>query len=131
MSPSSLPKLTDAEFEIMAIVWEEGETTVNHVWKTINRKRQAPLSRTTILVQMIRLQEKKWLKHRALGRTFLYCPTRKRDETLETLVGDIHRRFFKGSSSDLVRCLFRSVKISKAEINKLKEIINSQEGEPE
>jgi len=131
MSPSSLPKLTDAEFEIMAIVWEEGETTVNHVWETINRKRQAPLSRTTILVEMNRLEEKKWLKHRTRGRTFLYYPTRKRDETLETLVGDVHRRFFNGSSSDLVRCLFKTVKISKEEIQQLKEIIDSQEGEPE
>ena len=131
MSPSSLPKLTDAEFEIMGIVWDEGETTVNQVWETINRKRQAPLSRTTILVQMSRLEEKKWLKHRALGRTFLYYPTRKRDKTLEALVGDIHSRFFKGSSSDLVRCLFKSVKVSKAEIQKLKEIISNQEGEPE
>jgi BlaI family transcriptional regulator, penicillinase repressor len=131
MSPSSLPKLTDAEFEIMGIVWEEGETTVNQVWETINRKRQAPLSRTTILVQMSRLEEKKWLKHRALGRTFLYSPTRKRDKTLEALVGDIHSRLFQGSSSDLVKCLFKSVKVSKAEIQKLKEIISSQEGEPE
>ena len=131
MSRSSLPKLTNAEFEIMAIVWEEGETTVNHVWKTINRKKQSPLSRTTILVQMNRLEEKKWLKHRTQGRTFLYYPTRKKDETLQTLVGDIHNRFFKGSSSDLVRCLFKSVKLSKSEIQKLKEIIDSQEGELE
>ncbi len=131
MGPSSLPKLTDAEFEIMGIVWEEGEITVNHVWETINRKRKTPLSRTTILVQMNRLEEKKWLKHRAIGRAFLYYPTRKKDETLQSLVGDIHQRFFKGSSSDLVRCLFKSVKVSKAEIQKLKQIINNQEGEPE
>lgn len=131
MTSLSLPKLTDAEFEIMGIVWEEGETTVNHVWETINRNRQEPLSRTTILVQMNRLEQKKWLRHRALGRTFLYSPTRKKDKTLETLVGDIHHRFFKGSSSELVRCLFKSVKISKAEIQKLKEIINSKEGESE
>jgi predicted transcriptional regulator len=128
MSPLSLPKLTDAEFEIMGIVWDEGETTVNHVWETINQNRNIPLSRTTILVQMNRLEQKKWLTHRVEGRTFLYSPTRKRDKTLETLVGDIHDRFFKGSSSDLVRCLFKSVKVSKAEIEKLKEIIRSQEG---
>ncbi len=131
MSPFSLPKLTDAEFEIMGIVWEEGETSVNHVWETINRNRQSPLSRTTILVQMNRLEEKKWLKHRAVGRTFLYYPTRQKQETLENLVGDIHRRLFKGSSPDLVRCLFKSVKVSKADIKKLKEIIQTQEGEPE
>lgn len=131
MSPTSLPKLTEAEFEIMEIVWEEGETTVNHVWETINRRRQAQLSRTTILVQMNRLEEKRWLKHRTKGRSFIYYPTLMKDETLETLVGDFHRRIFKGSSSDLVRCLFKSTKVSKAEIQKLKKILKSQEGEPE
>ena len=130
MSPSSLPKLTDSEFEIMGIVWEESETTVNHVWETINRRRQSLLSRTTTLVQMNRLEEKKWLKHRVAGRTFFYTATRKKDETLENLVGDIHRRFFRGSSTDLLRCLFKSVRISKEEIHKLKEIIRGQEGEP-
>jgi BlaI family transcriptional regulator, penicillinase repressor len=131
MSPLPLPKLTDAEFEIMGIVWEEEETTINHVWEMINQNRQEPLSRTTIQVQMNRLEQKKWLKHRILGRTFLYSPTRKRDKTLENLVGDIHQRFFQGSSSELVRCLFKSVKVSKAEIQKLKEIIRNHEGEPE
>jgi BlaI family transcriptional regulator, penicillinase repressor len=130
MRSSSLPKLTDAEFEIMEVVWQEGETTINQVWESINRKRQALLSRTTTLVQMNRLEEKKWLKHRVAGRTFLYTATRKKEETLENVVGDIHRRFFKGSSSDLVRCLLKSVTISKEEIQKLKEIISSQEGEP-
>jgi len=130
MSPRPLPRLTDPEFEIMEIVWQEGETTVNHVWETINRKRRAPLSRTTTLVQMNRLEEKKWLKHRAVGRTFLYSATCRKDETLQNLVGDFHRRFFQGSSSDLVRCLFRTVKISKAEIQSLKEIIRSHEGGP-
>ena len=84
MSPSPLPRLTDAEFEIMEIVWEEGETTVNHVWETINRKRKALLSRTTTLVQMNRLEEKKWLKHRTVGRTFLYSATRKKGRDART-----------------------------------------------
>ena len=131
MNPSSLPKLTDAEFEIMGIVWEEGETTVNSVWKAINQIREAPLSRTTILVQMNRLEEKGWLKHRAVGKTFIYSSTRQRDKTLEVLIGDLHNRLFKGSSSDLVKCLFKSVKISNAEIQKLKEIIKNHEGELE
>jgi len=127
----SLPKLTDAEFEIMAVVWEEREATVNQVWERINQKKGTPLSRTTILVQMNRLEEKKWLRHRNVGRTFLYSATRKRDETLEFLLGDIHRRLFQGSSPDLVRCLFKTVKVSRAEIQTLREIINREEGDSE
>ena len=128
MTKPSLPRLTDAEFEIMDIVWDEEETTINHVWETINRQRSTPLSRTTIQVQMNRLEEKKWLKHRKKGRTFYYFPTRQRDQTLESIVGEVHGRFFKGSSTDLVQCLFRSSKISKAEIRRLKEIIENHEG---
>ena len=128
MRESSLPKLTDAEFEIMDIVWDERETTVNHVWETINRQRHTPLSRTTIQVQMNRLEDKKWLKHLKQGRTFYYYPTRQRDQTLESIVEEVHGRFFKGSSTDLVQCLFKSQKISKAEIQKLKEIIANHEG---
>jgi BlaI family transcriptional regulator, penicillinase repressor len=128
MKEQSLPRLTDAEFEIMDIVWDEEETTVNHVWETINRQRSTPLSRTTIQVQMNRLEDKKWLKHRKRGRTFHYYPTRQRDQTLESIVEEIHGRFFKGSSSNLVQCLFRSQTISKAEIRKLKEIIESHDG---
>jgi BlaI family penicillinase repressor len=128
MKKTSLPKLTDAEFEIMDIVWDERETTVNHVWETINRQRPTPLSRTTIQVQMNRLEDKKWLKHRKQGRTFYYYPTRQRDQTLESIVGEVHGRFFKGSATDLVQSLFKNLKISKAEIQRLKEIIDSQKG---
>jgi len=131
MSASQLPKLTDAEFEIMGVVWDEGETTVYHVWEIINQKRRAPLSRTTIQVQMNRLEDKKWLRHRERGRTFLYYPTRQRDKTLEIMVGEMHDRFFKGSCADLVRCLFKTKKVSREEIEKLKEIIRNKEGEPE
>ena len=128
MKKPPLPRLTDAEFEIMDIVWDEEETTVNHVWETINRQRSTPLSRTTIQVQMNRLEDKKWLKHHKRGRSFYYYPTRQRDQTLESIVEEVHGRFFKGSSFDLVQCLFRSRKISKAEIRKLKEIIDNHKG---
>lgn len=128
MKELPLPRLTDAEFEIMDIVWDEEETTINYVWETINRQRSTPLSRTTIQVQMNRLEEKKWLKHRKKGRTFYYYPTRKREETLESIMEEVHGRFFKGSSTDMVQCLFRSQKITKSEIRKLKEIIENHEG---
>lgn len=128
MNEVPLPRLTDAEFEIMDIVWDEEETTINHVWETINLQRATPLSRTTIQVQMNRLEDKKWLQHRKQGRTFFYYPTRKRDQTLESIVEEVHGRFFKGSRTDLVQCLFRSQKISKSEIRKLKEIIKNHEG---
>lgn len=126
-----LPRLTDPEFEIMTIVWDEREVAVNRVWEMINRKRTIPVARTTILVQMNRLEEKRWLRHRAQGRTFLYSPTREKGETLEALVEDLHSRFFNGSCTDLVRCLLKTVKVSREEIAELRGIIDRRKGDPE
>ena len=74
MAAKGLPKLTEAEFEIMKIVWARGEVTTNDVLEAVNARKPNKLKRTTIQVQMTRLEEKGWLIHRKESRTFYYRP---------------------------------------------------------
>lgn len=129
MKKPSLPKLTDAELKIMDIVWNQGETTINYVWKMINQRRKNRLSRTTIQVQMNRLEEKKWLTHRVKGRTFCYRATSKREIMQKGTIRDLHAHLFSGSCEDLVRCLFESVELTQEDIQKLRQLIKKHEGE--
>ena len=129
MKKSNLPKLTDAELKIMDIVWSQGETTINYVWEMINRKKKKRLSRTTIQVQMNRLEEKKWLTHRVEGRTFYYSATSRREITQKGTIQDLHAHLFSGSCEDLVRCLFQSIELTQEDIKKLRQIIKEHEGE--
>jgi len=65
MAKKHVRKLSPANLEIMKIIWEKGEITVSSVVEAINAKRKDKLRRTTVQVQMGRLEEYGWLKHRA------------------------------------------------------------------
>ena len=70
MAKTDSSPLTDAQREIMEIVWERGEATVSEVRDALAQRRQ--LARNTVQTMIVRLEEKGWLKHREQGRTFVY-----------------------------------------------------------
>ena len=127
MTGKSLPKLTEAEFEIMKIVWAHGEVTTNEVLEAINARKPNKLKRTTIQVQMTRLEEKGWLIHRKHARTFSYQATRDREEVSADIARDINTRVFDGSYTALVRSLFQNSKISRQELKRIRKILDEYE----
>ena len=82
--PKRLPPLSDAQLEIMNVVWELEEASVGDVWKALSQQR--PIARNTVQTVMTRLDEKGWLKHRKQGRAFLFKASAARDSTLRVLV---------------------------------------------
>ena len=123
MNRESLPRLTPTELEIMQVIWELGEATINEVTERINLERSTPLRRTTLQVQMTRLETKGWLAHRENGRTFLYSSPHDRDETLAEMATDMKDRAFGGSCTELVKCLIDQQKISEQELQSLRKLI--------
>ena len=127
MTPPNPPPLSRAELEIMQIVWDLEFATVAEVVRRTNERRPKPLQRTTIQVQMNRLQEKGWLKRSRAKRErgVIYQPTRGRDEISVRIVRDLLDRLFAGSFADLARCLFENREISKEEVARLRLLIDS------
>jgi predicted transcriptional regulator len=121
--------LSAAQFDIMSVVWDRGEVTINQVLKAINEKRRKKLRRTTIQVQMSRLEKKGWLTHRTVGRTFCYRASRDREEALGMIAGDVTNRIFGGSCAELVKCLFDQNKISGDEIQRLRKVLDQVKGD--
>ena len=66
--------LGSLQSEVIEIVWELGEATVNQVIKRIAQRR--PVAYTTVLVAMQNLERKKWLTHRSAGPAYVYRPWR-------------------------------------------------------
>ena len=127
--PDELPKLTNPEFEIMKVVWDRGKVTVNEVLEAVNASKKSSLKRTTIQVQMKRLEDKGWLTHQETDRNFLYQSTRGREEVSREITKDIKKRIFDGSYSELVKSLFHESDISRAEIERIRRILDEYEGE--
>ena len=123
-----LPKLTEPEFEIMKIVWDRGQVTINEVLESVNTQRKRKLKRTTIQVQMKRLEEKGWLTHHEEGRNFLYESTRNREEVSLEIASDIKKRIFDGSYANMVKALFQGSDVTSIEIKRIRKILDDYEG---
>jgi BlaI family penicillinase repressor len=121
------PALSEAQMEIMKLVWERGEVGVADVWKALSERRE--LARNTVQTLMTRLEEKGWLKHRAEGKAFLYSAAAKRQSTLGQAVSRLVDTAFGGSAEGLIMALLESRGVSKDEAARIREMIDKAEGE--
>ncbi|MFO7866354.1 MAG: BlaI/MecI/CopY family transcriptional regulator [Candidatus Aminicenantes bacterium] len=120
MAKKHPPKLSPANLEIMKIVWKKGEVSITDVVEAINAKRKDNVRRTTIQVQMKRLEDYGWLKHRNEGRSYIYSAVREKQKTRREILEDIKNRVFGGSRAELVQCLLEDTDVTAEEIRELR-----------
>jgi len=118
-------KLSPANLEIMKVVWEKSEVTINDVVDAINSKRKNKVRRTTVQVQMNRLEEYGWLKHTEEGRTYIYSAVVEKQKTRKDILEDIKNRVFGGSRAELVKCLIEDAEVTPEEISELRALLKN------
>jgi BlaI family transcriptional regulator, penicillinase repressor len=127
MTPDhSRPPLSEAQMEIMNVVWDRGEVTVADVWKAVASRRK--VSRNTVLTMLTRLEEKGWLSCDEEGHAFRYCATVPRDVTLGTMIGRLVDTAFGGSAEGLVMALLHGRGVSREEARRIRTMISRAEG---
>ncbi len=129
MTKKQTRKLSPANFEIMKVIWRLGEASVNDVFEAVNSRRKDKVRRTTIQVQMNRLEEYGWLKHRELGRTHYFRAVRGRQKTERDIINDITNRLFGGSRMELVKSLIDESNLEPEEIEELRELLSKYDKE--
>jgi BlaI family penicillinase repressor len=118
-------KLSPANLEIMKVVWEKSEVTINDVVDAINSKRKNKVRRTTVQVQMNRLEEYGWLRHMEEGRTYIYSAVVEKQKTRKEILEDIKNRVFGGSRAELVKCLIEDAEVTPEEISELRALLKN------
>jgi len=119
------PPLSPVQLEIMNVVWTQGEVTVSEVWKELLADRQ--ISRGSVQTMIIRLEEKGWLSHREVGQAFFYKAAHPREATQQRLAVELADRVFGGSTEGLIWSLLQSRGVSKAEAERLHDMIDDAE----
>jgi predicted transcriptional regulator len=118
-------KLTNAELEIMQVVWELDGGTVRQVHEILNQQR--PLAYTTVMTMMSILEEKGHLTRRKEGRAYRYQPVRPKSQVISGMVDDFVGRVFEGSAAPLVVSLVKDKKISKKDLDEIARMIRETE----
>lgn len=121
-----LPPLSEAQTEIMNVVWEVGaEVTLTQVYTVLTCQRD--LARNTVQTQLTRLVEKGWLLHRAVGKAFYYRATVGREDARSRVLNRLLTAVFEGSTEGLVMTLLDGRKLSKAEADRIRALIEQAE----
>jgi BlaI family penicillinase repressor len=124
--PDPLPPLSEAQIEIMNVVWERGEVTVADVWKALTARRK--VARNTVLTMITRLEEKGWLCRDDAGHAFRYRAAVPREATLGTMIRRLVDTAFGGSAEGLVMALLHDRGVSKEEAKRIRAMIDRAGG---
>jgi predicted transcriptional regulator len=119
------PPPTDAELEIMQVVWELGESTVRQVHGAISARR--PVAYTTIMTMLGLLVKKGHLRREESGRAFIYRPAHPRSRVVSRMLDDFLVRVFRGSARPLVLALVRDRKLSRRDLEEIARIAGEEE----
>jgi BlaI family transcriptional regulator, penicillinase repressor len=117
-----LPRPTNAELEILTVLWSIGPSTVRGVYDVIRRRR--PTQYSTILKFMQIMAEKGLVRRDESERAHVYSAARAREWTQRQLASDLLERAFSGSAKALLIGALSSRKSTKKELAELRELLD-------
>ncbi len=116
------PRPTDAELEILTVLWSTGPTTVREIHSVISRRRPAQYS--TVLKFLQIMSEKGLVRRDEKQRAHIYEATRRREWTQRQLAGDLLERAFAGSAKALLVGALSARKTTKEELAEMRKLLN-------
>lgn len=113
--------LTDREADIMRVLWEHGPSVVNEVKDELHDE----LAYTTVLTILRTLEQKGYVKHEEEGRVHRYFAAVKEDAARKSALQHLTGKLFKGSSELLFTHLVSDKKLSKDQIQRMRDLLQN------
>ena len=125
MTESNLPRPTDAELELLKVLWRRGPSTVREVFETIGETKQTGY--TTVLKFMQIMSEKGLVRRDESERAHRYEAALAEEETQRQLIGDLMQRAFDGSARKLVLQALATERASAEELAEIRNLLDKME----
>ena|ERR1035437_5603283 len=116
------PRPTDAELEILTVLWSIGPASVRQVYASINERRPAQYS--TVLKFMQIMAEKGLVRRDESQRAHIYEAARPREWTQRQLAGHLLERAFSGSAKALLIGALSARKATKKELAEMRKLLD-------
>lgn len=119
---SALPQISEAEYEVMKIVWNEAPINTNEI--TARLLKTTSWKAKTIQTLIKRLVTKGALTYEKQGRVFVYTPLVKESEYINQESNSFLNRFYNGDISTMVSAYLENNQLSESEIQHLRSILS-------
>jgi predicted transcriptional regulator len=119
---------TEAQLEILRVLWDEQPCTIGHVHERINQQRDGDdeVRYTTISKQIERMVKNNMLAREKEGKSYVYTSLLKEEETQHQLSNHLLQTAYKGKGVKLALHALGQSKASLEELEALQEWLNQQ-----
>ena len=125
MKKDELTPLSPAETEILRLIWELKSSTVQGVCDSLPTERK--IAYATVQTLLRRLEKKGYVSHTLEGRAHVFRPAAQKQEVIGSAVRSFLDRLFGGDPVPLIQYLARNRDISREDIEKLRNLLDSPE----
>jgi BlaI family transcriptional regulator, penicillinase repressor len=116
-----LSRISDAEWEIMNLVWNKTPITANEIVSKLSKEKN--WSPKTIGTFLTRLVKKGALGFEQEGKRYLYFPKMNRASCIKSEAKSFLERVFCGEAASFLTHFVKEVKLSPSEIAELEQIL--------
>ncbi|MHC5216786.1 CopY/TcrY family copper transport repressor [Enterococcus sp. LJL128] len=120
-------KITDAEWEVMRVVWAQQETTSNEVYTILNEKMQ--WKKNTVKTLLSRLSEKGLLATKPLGNKFIYYALVEERRSLADLSDELLAKICSKKVGEVAGLLLQKSTLSFSDIEQLEKLLAQKKKE--
>lgn len=119
------PKISEAEWEVMKVLWEDSPRTANEIVEELTGK--TSWKRETVRTLINRLVAKKALKFEKKGRQYHYFPRVSQAECVKAETKSFVGRFGAGAIEPMLAAFVEDKELSDEKIAGLKRILDRKE----
>ena len=119
-----LPQISEAEFEVMKIVWKHAPISTNEITEQLTQT--TTWSPKTIQTLIKRLVNKGALSYEKQSRVFVYTPLVKENEYIGQESNTFLKRFYNGDITAMVSAFIENDKLTKTEIDTLRSLLSKE-----
>ena len=127
MGRRASPHATDAELEILQVLWQQGPSTVREVQQALDAIR--PTGYTTVLKLLQIMTDKGLARRDETQRAHVYEAAMTEEAVQEEIVSHMLDRVFSGSASKLVFRALSATGASPTELDEIRAMLDTLKGQ--
>lgn len=118
-------RLTDAEWKVMAVLWEKSPRTMMEITNLL--KEETGWTKYTVMSFLKRMEEKGAVHYKDGGKAKLYFPDWKREDVAIQETEDFLNKVFYGKIGLMLNAMVQQKALSQEELDELSQILQEQE----
>jgi BlaI family penicillinase repressor len=125
MTMKKMPRISDAEWEVMKVLWETSPLTANDIVEVLSKR--ASWQRETIRTLINRLVQKEAVRFEKQGRQYHYSPAVAETDCIKAQTRSFLRRFQAGAIEPMLAALVEQERLSAEQIARLKDVLDRKD----